>query len=48
MCNHSPHAYLYTQAVLMTLSSEKNGRHLKRVSQELERAMINKYEVPSV
>jgi negative elongation factor C/D len=42
MCNHSPHAYLYTQAVLMAISSEKNGRHLKRVSQELERAMINK------
>lgn len=41
-CNHSEHTFLYAQSLLYKLQKEENGIMMKRVSQELEKSIIEK------
>lgn len=43
MCCHSEHTYLYTQATLNLLSTYPNGAHMRRLSQELEKHVQDRY-----
>jgi negative elongation factor C/D len=43
MCNHGEHTYLYAQALSYMLAGEPGGDIFRRLSQELERDVADKY-----
>lgn len=46
MCNHGEQTYLYAQALSYMLGGEENGHIFRRLSQELERDVADKFVVP--
>lgn len=45
MCNHGEHTYLYAQALSYMLAGEPNGAIFRRLSQELEKDVADKYAI---